>query len=99
MIIGPSGIYGVDLGIENYFTIRASPICQRRYLRFPSARKGRDCGTINGYNESKKSISSDELNLLTILVNLLDAGSFSFAPHERDRSSRKRCVELAREKT
>ena len=49
-------IIGVSLDIENYCTIRASPACQRRCLRFLSALqlkiKGRDCGTINGHNES-----------------------------------------------
>ena len=49
-------IIGVSLDIENYCTIRASPACQRRCLRFLSALqlkiKGRVCGTINGHNES-----------------------------------------------
>ena len=49
-------IIGVSLDIENYCTIRASPACQRRCLRFLSALqlkiKGRDCGTINGHGES-----------------------------------------------
>lgn len=49
-------IIGVSLDIENYCTIRASPACQRRCLRFLSALqlkiKGRDCGTINGHDES-----------------------------------------------
>lgn len=47
---------GVSLDIENYCTIRASPARQRRCLRFLSALqlkiKGRDCGTINGHNDS-----------------------------------------------
>ena len=47
---------GVSLDIENYCTIRASPACQRWCLRFLSALlskiKGRDCGTINGHDES-----------------------------------------------
>jgi hypothetical protein len=50
------GASGVSLDIENYCTIRASPACQRQRLRFLSALqlkiKGRDCGTINGHNES-----------------------------------------------
>lgn len=49
-------LFGGSLDIENYCTIRASPACQRRCLRFLSALqlkiKGRDCGTINGHNES-----------------------------------------------
>jgi len=50
------GVPGGSLDIENYCTIRASPACQRRCLRFLSALqleiKGRDCGTINGHGES-----------------------------------------------
>lgn len=42
--------------MERKRTIRASPNSQRRYLWFLSALqlkiKGRDCGTINGHNES-----------------------------------------------
>jgi len=49
-------IDGVSLDIENYCTIRAFPACQRRCLRFlvcTSVKiKGRDCGTINGHDES-----------------------------------------------
>lgn len=48
--------------------------------------------------QQKKSISGDERKILIVSVNLLDAVSSSFAPHERERSSRKRCVELVREK-
>lgn len=49
-------VSGLRLGNGKYCTIRASPACQRRCLRFLSALqlkiKGRDCGTINGHNES-----------------------------------------------
>lgn len=51
----PGGILGVSLDIENYCTIRASPACQRRFYSFcllVSKIKGRDCGTINGHDES-----------------------------------------------
>ncbi|HGY1165007.1 TPA: DUF6058 family natural product biosynthesis protein [Citrobacter braakii] len=48
--------------------------------------------------QRKESVLGDDLKLLTISVNLLDAVSSPFAPHERNRSSRKRCVELVREK-
>lgn len=45
-----------EFGYGNYCTMRASPNSQRRYLWFVSALqlkiKGRDCGTINGHNES-----------------------------------------------
>ncbi|MBW1523426.1 hypothetical protein B6V69_26180 [Escherichia coli] len=52
----------VSLDIENYCTIRASPACQRRFYSFcllVSKIKGRDCGTINGHDES-----GDAANLL-----------------------------------
>lgn len=49
-------VNGLRLGNGKYCTIRASPACQRRCLRFLSALqleiKGRDCGTINGHDES-----------------------------------------------
>ncbi|MGF7483963.1 DUF6058 family natural product biosynthesis protein [Providencia sp. SP181] len=48
--------------------------------------------------QQKESVLGDELKLLTMSVNLLDAVSSPFAPHERNRSSRKRCIELVREK-
>lgn len=48
--------------------------------------------------QQRKSISNDERKILVVSVNLLDAVSSSFAPHERARSSRERCVELVREK-
>lgn len=51
-----TGHFGGSLVIENFCTIRACLACQRRCLRFLSALqlkiKGRDCGTINGHNES-----------------------------------------------
>nr|CAP20182.1 hypothetical protein [Yersinia enterocolitica] len=51
----PTRVIGVSLDIENYCTIRASPACQRRFYGFcllVSKIKGRDCGTINGHDES-----------------------------------------------
>lgn len=66
---------GVSLDIENYCTIRASPACQRQCLWFLSALrqkiKGRDCGTINGHDESA-SIQTLMKDAREVLVRLSD---------------------------
>ncbi|PHM39971.1 hypothetical protein Xmau_02155 [Xenorhabdus mauleonii] len=46
----------------------------------------------------RKSIPESDMNTLITSVNLLDEVSSMFAPHERERSSRKRCIELVRSK-
>lgn len=48
--------------------------------------------------QQASTISIDEEKLLVIAVNFLDAVSSSFLPPERERSSRKKCIELVREK-
>lgn len=48
--------------------------------------------------QQKEMVTGEDLKLLILSVNLLDAVCSSFAPHEKDRSSRKRCIESVREK-
>lgn len=43
-------------------------------------------------NQTKEKLTSEELEILIRAVALLDRASSSFAPHERERSSRQRCV-------
>lgn len=60
---------GVSLDIENYSTIRTSPAFQLRlddFCLLISIIKGRDCGTINGHDESLSilALMKDEREVL-----------------------------------